>query len=651
MVGVDEAVPRLRRVIWAPTDSGVHGCRIVLLVGSIVLLWIGTRPYSGIVHDSRFYTLMALRSLEPSRFEGDLFLQFGSQDSFTLFSQAYRPLVAALGPGRAALLLTAAAHGLWLGSAYFLARTLVQDTVIAAAAVAGLVMLPSFYGGGFIFAYGEQFLTPRLFAEAATMAALASMVRGRIGLAVLALAFGVSVHPLMTLPGVGVLLVSAGASKRLWWIAAACAGVAGIGLSASGIEPFARIMVQFDPAWLDVARARSPKTFLLQWSWTDYVVVAGQGAAAAVAFRVLDGRCRSLVRLVALAAACGLGLTILGADVLHNQLLTNLQPWRAAWLLGAVGSLLLIPALLAMARDGGAASSTCRAVVFTGAILLFGARLLPIDYVTAALSLGIGAVLLGGTARHGVEDWRPPRLLIVAWVGLAGAMAWSAARTALDPFVAPEIAWVGAWNLGVYFAGVALAGAALFAPALWRGQSGKLWGTTGLAAAMAIAVAGWDQRTNWQRFIESGDPPPAKLVSFVPQGSTVYWDGGLELLWLRVAHASYYSCPQAAGVIFFRGTALAYAERRESFQFETVRGEVCNEPGDGPAPTISEDELQRACRREPALDFIVSSTRLPGVPAVRWSASVSQWDRYLVAKVPVLRENSVFYRYSCAALR
>src|SRR5262245_9578944 len=55
------------------------------------------RPYAGLVHDAQLYGLQVLNQLEPERYGDDLFLRFGSQDQYSLFSRALAPVVAFVG--------------------------------------------------------------------------------------------------------------------------------------------------------------------------------------------------------------------------------------------------------------------------------------------------------------------------------------------------------------------------------------------------------------------------------------------------------------------------------------------------------------------------------------------------------------------------
>ena len=61
-----------------------------LLVWGLLALatWALSHRYLGLFHDARLYTLQALARLHPA-LSADVFLRFGSQDRFTIFSPLY----------------------------------------------------------------------------------------------------------------------------------------------------------------------------------------------------------------------------------------------------------------------------------------------------------------------------------------------------------------------------------------------------------------------------------------------------------------------------------------------------------------------------------------------------------------------------------
>ena len=87
-------------------------------------------PYLGLVHDSRIYTLQALNLLRPDLYGNDVYLKFGSQDSYTAFSPLYARLMSLMGTEYAASLLTFLANVAFLFGAWWLARILVPVRLV-----------------------------------------------------------------------------------------------------------------------------------------------------------------------------------------------------------------------------------------------------------------------------------------------------------------------------------------------------------------------------------------------------------------------------------------------------------------------------------------------------------------------------------------
>ena len=256
------AVGTVAKQDWWLTSRGDSRATLLCLTLLIATLWMATRPYMGVIHNSQFYTVQALSALLPGRFASDLYFRYGSQDQFTSFTLIYKPVLAALGIAKAAMVLTIVGQVCWIAGLIYLARGLFQDGRTALLAVATAVALP----GGVLLSYGEQFLTPRLIAEAITLWAFGSMLRGRPILALFLLGVSATVHPLMTLPGLAVLFFHEAAGRRIWWVLGAFAVIASLGLAAAGVQPFVRLFERFDPAWFDVVRVRDFFCLLTKWT-------------------------------------------------------------------------------------------------------------------------------------------------------------------------------------------------------------------------------------------------------------------------------------------------------------------------------------------------------------------------------------------------
>jgi len=172
--------------------------RLVALASLCLLCWALSHGYDGIVHDARLYTLQALAHRHPEALSADVFLKFGSQDRFTLFSPLYAAAQDLLGVATAAAVLTFAFQLCLFWGAWILARSLLPPFA-ALVGVASLIALPGDYGADRIFTCVEPFLTPRMPAEALTLAALAAALRGRAALAATCVAGAALLHPIMDL--------------------------------------------------------------------------------------------------------------------------------------------------------------------------------------------------------------------------------------------------------------------------------------------------------------------------------------------------------------------------------------------------------------------------------------------------------------------
>ena len=235
----------------------------LVLIGAC---WFAAWPYMGLWHDARLYALEALARVTPGVFDRDLFLAYGSQGGFTLFPALFGGLIKWFGLESAAFSLALAGKLLWLAALAYLARQLMPAPIWFFACLPVLAF-PAFYDGHKIFSYGESFATPRIYAEAFTMLALAAWSRGR-HIAAVALVFAAgAMHPLMALPGGVLLALLAWAEfgqKRLAWLA--LGGLAVLAATVAVYPDLAnRLLSTYDPAWFEAVRARNPFVFLDTW--------------------------------------------------------------------------------------------------------------------------------------------------------------------------------------------------------------------------------------------------------------------------------------------------------------------------------------------------------------------------------------------------
>jgi hypothetical protein len=162
-----------------------------------------------------------LNALLPERFAQDLYFKFGSQDSLTFFSRLYGPVVAAFGPAGGHFCATVLGAAAFVAALIYFMHSLFAERRQVIGAIIACIALDASYGGLNVFRYGEAFGTPRIFAEALVMAALASCMRERLMVSVLCLLAATTIHPAARIKWFTGLYGTDDAAFRAWhyWIA------------------------------------------------------------------------------------------------------------------------------------------------------------------------------------------------------------------------------------------------------------------------------------------------------------------------------------------------------------------------------------------------------------------------------------------------
>ncbi len=181
---------------------------------------------------------------------------------------------------------------------------------------------------------------------------------------------------------------------------------------------------------------------------------------------------------------------------------------------------------------------------------------------------------------------------------------------------------------------------------------GRAW-CVGFALLVGATAVG-DRRSEWQVFIEDG-VVPEDLLAFASDAGNVYWEGGVDFLWLKLGKASYYSCHQGTAAMFFARTAAEYRRRTDGLSvlntadFADDGGGICDvkrTPGaQGPE---TREQLADACRALPELDAKVLINGVQGVPSRVWRTSVSL---LAPSKEEVTTRHVAFHMSRCSDLR
>jgi hypothetical protein len=481
------------------------------------------------------------------------------------------------------------------------------------------------------------------------------MLRGSSIRAILLLCVSIAIHPLMTLPGVVILFFFEAGRRPALWLVVAIAAMAIPALAFSGIQPFARLLVSFDPAWLATVRVRNSYCLPTQWGLEEWLPDCNILALAILVLSTAEPDERRFVGTVLAVALGGVVISIIGGDLVHNVLVVDIQLWRATWLLAVAVHLLVGPMLLRVQRRG---ESLFTIANFLTALTL---GLFALSGFLSAISIPVAptavvAWLVGAWER---AKGRPIkvgiRILVLAFVGGVLGLTFVVVYVSfVDLAFTPPA-------LRQTLCGIALAASA--SSAIWLHAAAtkpRKW-VSHPAAMLCLAVAlvtlagfNWDQRTPWTKFVDTTEAPPVSLASSLPGDLPVYWED-VTAPWFLLKRSSYFSCEQGTGVLFSRGTAINYQRRYESFRalrtLDFGHDPYCL-PADGDATApLSRDDLSSVCKKEPGLGALVLTKAVPGVPEWIWVSPVKFQDVRALEARSRLFSTDRFFVYSCADLR
>ncbi|MFI4891465.1 MAG: hypothetical protein ACHQIL_13125 [Steroidobacterales bacterium] len=538
-------------------QRGVVALALTLL---IVCIWSLTHRYRGLTGDAELYALQAMAKLHPA-LANDIYLQNESQDRYTVFSLLYANLIGAVGLHRAALSLFLVFTVWFLAAAWALSRRL-SNAAAAWLSVTLLVITVGRYGSYGVFHFCEQFLTPRLIAEALIVTALVCFHAGARVWAVGIAAAMLFIHPLMALPGL-LLVICLWTGLRAASVGA-LAGICATALMAKAALLAAQstgTLALIDGEWLTVVRERSQFLFMQLWRADDWKINALPFASLTLTLlAVREARIRQLAWAAMLVGATGLVIAWIACTIGPVAILLQGQAWRWMWIPSFVSILLLAPTLAAMWQD---------------------------QKCGPACAL----VLLGGWTCTAIDIWAGIGLTLVLWLS--------------RPFITVRIAaWLrwAALVLAIVLAGWTIANAWTIshAPSAEVGREPVMiayaHGILGLqTASLALSAGlGWwisTRRSPWIPAIASlafagvsAAALPGAMQEFAPNGTRgeieayAGWRESIPaasnvlvlgvhnsagFVWLTLDRPSYLSIDQSSGVVFSRATALEVRRRSE----------------------------------------------------------------------------------------
>jgi hypothetical protein len=499
-----------------------------------LLLFLLTRPYIGIQHDARLYVGYALAKIDPKGIGQDLLFTADGQSGYSLFPPVFLRVVDVFGPSTAAMVVTVSGLMVWyFAFRQFLSRVLPGAwgaTQVEAAAIAFIALTP-YYGGTAVFRIAEPYVTPRIFAEALVIATMTMLTVGSRWFAI-PLGLAAAVHPLMAAPAVGVATLMRTKSSRSWIVIILLSATA-LGLItavSTMITLQTGVWGRFDNQWQGILNAKRSLVFMRYWTSRDFSRVILHIATVTMAWELLTSEVRRLAAAILSITIFGLASTYIGADLTGHIGLSQLQPWRATWLLSLM-AMTCVPVLLASCLNRQGSGLAKDAVIeveqLSVAILLTGWMIVETNEIAAAFAISAGAIWIGARRFTHFSPYaiRAARGVIVLLAGYWVAMRlWVTTATALG---APK--GMGIWN----FRTLELSGLPqLFC--LWlafrmlnecRTKISPMpyaRVTTGLVACLLLR---FDSRTPYQRYLED------TLDSYIAKGERVIRAENRPLVW------------------------------------------------------------------------------------------------------------------------
>jgi hypothetical protein len=415
------------------------------------------------------------------------------------------------------------------------------------------------------------------------------------------------------------------------WIALVFLGVIPIGLAFAGVAPFTQLLQFFDEAWLATLLRFNRNIFPLQWTLNDWSLLAVDVVQLMVAVTVTAGVLRNAAIAGLTTAAAAVTISVLGADLLHDVLIANLQPWRALWIVHwlAIASLAPVAARL-WATDG------------QGRLLV---GLLVFNFFLRGLPASIGGAMLAVIvfALRGRVATNPRLINFVLWALLSGVFLqwWSIAawmRTEADLGIDPLSQFL-IETLSKRFP-LLVFGAAVAWLALRRSSIAAI---AVVAVYASVSFSLWDQRTPLRHYMESQEWGHHPFSSIVTPAEQVLWYDDPLAPWILMQRRSYISGMQHAGQSFNRGTAMELLRRSEVVNVIRVQESICQmmnalNGSNECQPDI--EVLREVCQRAFSPDSLVLGTRISNSWVSSWTPPVEIGGR-----------RPYYYLYECKKIR
>ena len=519
--------------------------------------WLCISPYIGIEHDARLYVLQALQWLHPEAFTRDLWFAYGSQDDFSMFSPFLAAFLSVFGMSTGAIVATLVQPLVFVAAALVLGHALLGRNVGLLAALA-LCSIPLIYSPGLTFRLTEGFVTARGLAVGLSLAGLAFAVWRRPVWAVLLLAGGLAMHPIMAFAPSCVAALLFMHRPGIWWWASLAAAAALGGLLTAA---YFGLVLTISGEWLRFVEG-SPLIFIDNWPPERFLQLTLFFCVPLAAVLYGDPERRRFYCAVLLVSAAGLAVSAIASQV-PVPLLLKAQFWRAVWLVQVAAVFGAVDLLwLHLLRESASH------------------RIPKLLYVLISVLLSKWQPVVAPVLMF--APWSVPRLVPQkALMRMAGGMmrispvVWGVALAGLGVVAAVELwflfgyvgvaFWEGYAQYEVLRGFLRTGGYGLFALIAWYAvRQGGAWVAWPAAlTALAIASAFWDMRSEERvareamyQFAAAGEPGVAGTARGV-----VYWPRGGEQVWFALSANNYATGMQGIGTIFSEQRSLELARR------------------------------------------------------------------------------------------
>jgi hypothetical protein len=577
---------------------------------TLIVLWLLMHGYQGFAGDAQIYAFQALARIHTA-LSSDLYLQYSSQDRFTIFSPFYALFIRWIGLDSAARLLTFFFTAVFFVGAWSLAAA-ISNRRAAWLAVAVLMIVSGDYGASGVFRLSEQYLTARLPAEALVIVAFACHLRGMRGLALLIATAAVPVHPLMALPGL-LLLACLSFPIRISLIGASVGVFLALGtaLAVAALPAVAHVFVVMDTDWLEVVRERSQFLFPRLWLIHDWGINARPFAYLTfMAAAMEDGRIRRICAAGLLVGIVGIAIALIADFIQPLAILVQGQAWRWVWITCLISVVLLPETVLRVWRD-----EKCGPLC--GVLLICG-WIVSGEGGTVCVFLALTFWLL----RAHISNRAIPYLRWMAIVGGITAVAWADGSS-----WAPIASTLTSGGNHLYAftkignaIGVKVSAASLFVLLWWWLRGARtLWAPTGACGALLVAsVCLISASFNQTRSVgsQSDIEEFSDWRTAIPETSTVFVaptrDVG-SFVWFTLERPNYLALDQSAGVVFSRQTALEVRRRSvvllpltdPTWKILSGIRDASDRKRKAPTRPLTAQTLAQVCD-DPQLGFVVS---------------------------------------------